>query len=66
VFKNSATIRGAINASRVEFKNSVQFDWGGEEVERLRARKTTPLYQRTAWRQCRNQPSDAQDKTSGC
>ena len=63
-FKNSATIRGAVAANRVCFKNSVNFTSdsdatgiGGDTVAR---------HSQTAWRECTKSATVASDPESGC
>ncbi len=63
-FKNSATIRGAVAANRVCFKNSVNFTAdsdvtgiGGDAVAR---------HSQTAWRECTRAATVASDPESGC
>lgn len=64
VFKNSATIVGGVAADYIEFKNSVNITWDSRLAD-LRAR-TVAVHYRTAWRECRPQPSLASDPESGC
>jgi Tfp pilus assembly protein PilX len=64
VFKNHATIVGGLAAAQVEFKNGVSFTWAPALAD-LRARTVT-VYYRTAWRECRSNPTDTGDPESGC
>ena len=64
IFKNSATVVGAVAARRVEFQNDVNFTWA-ESLADLRGR-TVPLYYRTAWRECAREPTVSGDPESGC
>jgi type II secretory pathway pseudopilin PulG len=63
-FKNQATLAGGVNANKVIMKNTMSFAWG-QSLSNLTASTTAILYQRTAWRECRRQPTTS-DPTSGC
>jgi hypothetical protein len=65
LFKNDATFHGAVNANKAIFLNGVEFTFGGSGVAGLRALKTKPLWERTAWRECQSTPTSA-DPASGC
>ena len=69
-FKNAATFWGAINAKRVEFGNSSSFRWPSEGIVGLtpdtdEPQNTLTLFQRSAWRECRDAPTSA-NVHSGC
>jgi Tfp pilus assembly protein PilX len=64
VFTNSATINGGVTGKSVDFKNSVNFTWNSR-LASLSARTLT-LYYRTAWTECRKEPTVAGDPQSGC
>lgn len=64
-FKNDATFRGAVNANKAVFHNGVEFTFGGNGVAGLRTLKTSPLWERTAWRECQSKPT-TDDPASGC
>jgi hypothetical protein len=64
VFKNAASVTGAIAGRRVEFKNTVAFSWSSALTE-LRARTLT-LFYRTAWKQCTPRQTSPSDPYSGC
>ena len=64
VFKNSATVVGALAARNVEFQNDVSFTWS-ESLAELRGRTVTQYY-RSAWAECRPEPPVAGDPESGC
>jgi Tfp pilus assembly protein PilX len=64
VFKNSATVVGAVAAKDVEFKNSVNFTWD-TTLTNLRA-KTLSMFYKTAWKECWSKQPNASDPESGC
>lgn len=64
-FKNSATFYGGVNANKAVFLNGVEFTFGGAGVAGLRTLKTSPLWERTAWRECPSKPANS-DPASGC
>jgi hypothetical protein len=70
-FKNSMKFYGAINAKRVEFKNASDFYFPTDGISGLQPdteapQETLTLFQRSAWRECRSEPSDAGNPHSGC
>lgn len=64
VFNNAATVLGAIAAADLQFKNSLDFTWVTSLAD-LRAR-TAAAYYRTAWKECRAEPTDPSNPLSGC
>lgn len=64
LFKNSAQMTGGLAAKSIEFKNSINFTWV-PSLGDLRARTLT-LYHRTAWHECRREPTNPADPESGC
>ena len=64
VFKNSATVVGALAARSVEFQNDVSFTWS-ESLADLRGRTVTQYY-RSAWAECSPKPAVTGDPESGC
>lgn len=70
-FKNSMKFYGAINAKRVEFKNASDFYFPTGGISGLTPDTNTPqrsltLFQRSAWRECKSEPSVAGNVHSGC
>jgi hypothetical protein len=70
-FKNSMKFYGAINAKRVEFKNASDFYFPTNGISGLTPDTNAPqdsltLFQRSAWRECKSQPSMASNVHSGC
>jgi hypothetical protein len=63
-FKNSATIRGAVAANRVCFKNSVGFT-NASAVTGIGG-NTVARHSQTAWRECTRRPTTPGDPESGC
>jgi hypothetical protein len=70
-FKNSMKFYGAINAKRVEFKNASDFYFPTNGISGLTPntqdpQETMTLFQRSAWRECKSEPSVAGNVHSGC
>jgi hypothetical protein len=69
VWKNTASIRGGVAASTVDFKNSATFAWAAESdgfsLSDLRT-DTVSVYYRMAWTECPRQRTTAGDPESGC
>ncbi len=70
-FNNSMKFYGAINAKRVEFKNASDFYFPTNGISGLTPDTNTPqnsltLFQRSAWRECKSEPSVAANVHSGC
>jgi Tfp pilus assembly protein PilX len=63
-FKNSATIRGAVAAHRVCFKNSVNFTSDADATGI--GGDTVATHSQTAWRECTRTATAAGDPESGC
>jgi Tfp pilus assembly protein PilX len=64
VFNNSAQLYGGIVAGGIDFRNGGTFTWGAALSE-LRG-DMVAHYVRTAWTECRRQPTVATDPRSGC
>ena len=62
-FKNQAILHGGVNANNVIIKNTMSFDWGNT-LTNLTTSTTSIRYRRTAWRECRREPTGG--PTSGC
>jgi hypothetical protein len=69
VWNNTGGITGAVSASKVEFKNSAKFTWGGGsgqfDLSELRT-DTVSVYYRMAWTECRRVRTTTSDPESGC
>ena len=69
IWNNTGGITGAVSASKVEFKNSATFTWGGGagqfDLSELRT-DTVSVYYRMAWTECRRVRTTTSDPESGC
>jgi hypothetical protein len=69
IWNNTGGITGAVSASKVEFKNSAKFTWGGGsgqfDLSELRT-DTVSVYYRMAWTECRRVRTTTSDPESGC
>lgn len=69
IWNNTGGITGAVSASKVEFKNSAKFTWGGGsgqfDLSELRT-DTVSVYYRMAWKECRRVRTASSDPESGC
>jgi len=69
IWNNTGGITGAVSASKVEFKNSAKFTWGGGsgqfDLSELRT-DTVSVFYRMAWTECRRARTASSDPESGC
>jgi hypothetical protein len=70
IWNNTGGITGAVSASKVEFKNSATFTWGGGgggqfDLSELRT-DTVSVYYRMAWTECQRVRTTTSDPESGC